>query len=682
MNILYRIIRKNAVGSSNKTAIIDRRGSVTYGELWNRICFAAEVLRRNGLKKGGKVVISADSSIDFAVIFIAIQAAGGVSVPIDRAMRGETAAQMILTADAELFITLSRNKKSVQTSAKVFSYADVIGECAGGEVPFTDSELDLDDTAEIIFTTGTTGKPKGAIHTYRSISANMQMTFEGVGIRENDVILIPVALSHSYGLRVLRSSLFAGATVVLQNGALFFDELERNLRKNFCTGLAYITVGIEMMFSQLGEERVRDILGGLRYIEFSAGALPLNMRKKLCSLLPSTDILNTWGSTETGGALFINISQDRNKASAGKTMNGAEARLVSLDGKSFADGQSSGRLALCGDMVMSGYIGEPALTKASFLEDYLVTGDVVSINSDGYVFFEGRTDDIINCGGEKIAPAEVEHIALNCGGIEEAVCVGVKDKEGFFGEIPIIFIKPVSNEAFSVENLKKHFANTLVRTKIPREIIVTNNIPHNSMGKVERKKLIASYESRSIELANPVIQAILNRRSVRDFTEEEISSEVINKLVEAGTAAPSGRNTRTRIFVVLSDRNEIHSLKALVGKVAAREKTSFHGFNNPPLMILIANERRNRDGIQDSACAAENIMLACHSLGLGSVWLNSLMNICDTPEIRARLDSYGIPSSYIVWAALAIGFPAGRITDFVRKKEKVIYIGGKTDGNK
>lgn len=683
MNILYRIIKENAARIPDKTAVIDRRGSVSYAQLWKRICFAANRLRRSGLKKGSKVVISAGSSIDFAVIFIAVQAAGGVSVPIDRSIRGDTAAQLISAAQADLYISLSRNKNSVPTSAAVLSYSDVTGQSTEENLDFEDSELFPDDTAEIIFTTGTTGKPKGAVHTYRSISANIQMTFDGVGIRENDVILIPIALSHSFGLRVFRSVLYAGASVVLQNGALFFDELERNIRRNSCTGLAYITVGIEMMLSQLGNERVKDILGGLRYMEFSAGALPLNMREKLCGLLPETDILNTWGSTETGGALFINVSADVNKTSAGKTINGAEVRLVSIDGKSFADGNLDGRLAIRGDMLMSGYIGDPELTAASFLDGYLVTEDIVSVNDDGYVFFEGRADDIINCGGEKISPAEIEHAAYGFGEIEEAVCIGVKDKKGFFGEIPIIFIKPSAGVRISEDALKKYLSRSLERSKLPRKIIITDDIPHNSMGKVERKKLKARYESSNeINLDNPVINAILGRRSVRDFTDREIPLDVVEKLIEAGTAAPSGRNTRTRMFTVLRDRNEIRSLKELTGKVAAREKTSFHGFNNPSLMILISNERRNKDGVQDSACAAENIMLACHSLGLGSVWLNPLMNICDTAEIRERLDSYGIPRSYIVWAALSIGFPAGNIPDFIRKKEKVVYIGGKEDGYK
>lgn len=678
MNILHRIIRKNAIDISDKTAIIDRKGKISYKELWNKICFATEFMHKNGIKKGSKVVISADSSIDFAVIFIAVQAIGGVSVPIDRAIRGKTASQMIELANAEFFVSLSRNKNSISTSAKVFSYNDIIGYEPINKTSFSIVELSPDDMAEIIFTTGTTGKPKGAMHTYKSISTNIQMTFDGVGIRNDDVILIPISLSHSYGLRVFRSTLFAGATVVLQNGALFFDELENNIKKNFCTGLAYITVGIEMMFSQLGEKRVKDILGGMRYIEFSAGALPMSMRERLCSLLTSTDILNTWGSTETGGALFINVSKDKNKASAGKTINGAETRLVSFDGKSFADGQSSGRLAIRGDMLMTGYIGDSTLTANSFLGDYLITGDVVSINSDGYVFFQGRADDIINCGGEKISPAEVEQSARIMKSIEEAVCVGVKDNKGFFGEIPVIFIKPVSDSDFSVEELKKHFSHTLELNKIPRDIIVTENIPHNSMGKVERKKLIAEYEkSNSIDLNNSVIQTVMNRRSIRDFTDEKVPTEIIEKLVEAGTSAPSGRNTRTRIFTVINDKEEIQSLKAIIKNVSEREKTSFHGFNNPPLMILIANERRNRDGIQDSACSAENIMLVCHSLGLGSVWLNPLMNICDSPEIREKLNSYGIPESYIVWASLAIGFPAGKIPDFIRKEEKVIYIGGK-----
>ncbi len=679
MNILYKIIQEKAQEIPDKIAVTDRKGSVTYGVLWKRICSAADILCRNGMKRESRVVISADSSVDFAIIFIAVQASGGISIPIDRSLRGEKAEELLRTADADIFISLSRKKNISTDKVRVMTYADITENITEEFREFDFVLPNEDETAEIIFTTGTTGKPKGAVHTYRSISANIQMTYDGVGIKSDDVILIPIALSHSYGLRVFRSALYAGAEVVLQNGALFFDELERNIRKNHCTGLAYITVGIEMMLSQLGEEKTADILGGLRYIEFSAGALPLNMRQRLCVLLKNTDILNTWGSTETGGALFINVSKDKNTYSAGRTINGAEAAIADADGNISRKNNISGRLALKGEMVMSEYIGAPELTEAVFHDGWLLTGDIVSINEDGYVLFEGRADDIINCGGEKISPSEIEHTALGYGDIEEAVCVGVRDD--MFGEVPVIYIKPMEDRTITVDEIKKHMSRNLEHMKLPRDIIITDNIPHNSMGKIERKKLKAMYE-RQNNNCNPVISAILGRRSVRDFTEETVPEDIVRLLAETGTAAPSGRNTRTRMFTVISDRDEIRSLKELTGRIAAREKTSFHGFGEPPLMILISNERRNKDGIQDAACAAENIMIACHSLGLGSVWLNPLMNICDTAEIRERLDQYGIPRSYIVWAALAIGYPSGKIPDFVRKEESIIYIGGKTNGNK
>lgn len=678
MNVLYRIIQEKAQIVPDKTAITDRKASVTYGSLWKRICSAADILCRNGMKKGDKVVISADSSVDFAVIFIAVQAAGGISIPIDRSLRGEKAEALLKTADADIFISLSRKKNIGNDKVKVLTYADITNEITENIDSMDTVMPSADDTAEVIFTTGTTGKPKGAVHTYGSISANIQMTYDGVGIRNDDVILIPIALSHSYGLRVFRSALYAGAEVVLQNGALFFDELERNIKKNHCTGLAYITVGIEMMLSQLGEEKTADILGGLRYMEFSAGALPLNMRQRLCGLLKNTDILNTWGSTETGGALFINVSKDENTASAGRTINGAEAAVTDAEGHISRSKGISGRLALKGDMLMSGYIGAPELTEAAFLDGWLLTGDIVRINDEGYVFFEGRADDIINCGGEKFSPSEIEHTALSFGDIEEAVCVGVRDD--MFGEVPIIYIKPAEGRTVAADELKKHMSQKLEHMKLPRDIIITDDIPHNSMGKVERKKLKALYEGRN-NTDNPVISAILGRRSVREFTDEAVSEDIVKLLAEVGTSAPSGRNTRTRMFTVITDRDEIRSLKELTGRIAAREKTSFHGFNDPPLMILISNERRNKDGIQDSACAAENIMIACHSLGLGSVWLNPLMNICDISEIRERLDRYGIPRSYIVWAAVAIGHPSEKLPDFVRKEERITYIGGKSNGN-
>jgi len=129
---------------------------------------------------------------------------------------------------------------------------------------------------------------------------------------------------------------------------------------------------------------------------------------------------------------------------------------------------------------------------------------------------------------------------------------------------------------------------------------------------------------------------------------------------------------QTWCFTVLQDQKRIEELKDTIGRVAKENKVYFYGFNNPQAIVLLSNDRRNQFAIHDSSCAAENMMLAAHSFGIGSVWSNALATICDEPENRQMLDAYGVPKQHIVYATIAMGYPRveGRL---LAKKQDVIH---------
>lgn len=150
---------------------------------------------------------------------------------------------------------------------------------------------------------------------------------------------------------------------------------------------------------------------------------------------------------------------------------------------------------------------------------------------------------------------------------------------------------------------------------------------------------------------------------------------MLETLAECGTFAPSGHNLQTWRFTVVQNAETIAEIKELVRETAKREKVYFYGFNNPAALILVSNDRRNHYAVQDASCAAQNIMLAAHSLGLGSVWLNPLMTICDEPEIRELLRSFEVPDTHIVWAMLALGYPAQEGKLLAKRQDAVRWMG-------
>lgn len=153
---------------------------------------------------------------------------------------------------------------------------------------------------------------------------------------------------------------------------------------------------------------------------------------------------------------------------------------------------------------------------------------------------------------------------------------------------------------------------------------------------------------------NETMKTILSRRSIRNFTKETISEDILNDLVAAALHAPSGMCKKTWKFTVVTNIEIIKKLAATIKKVLGREQYTMY---NPVAIIIPSNDRENNFGREDNACALQNIFLAAHSYGVGSVWINQLTNICDEPEIRNILSELEIPSNHIVYGLAALGYP-------------------------
>ena len=164
---------------------------------------------------------------------------------------------------------------------------------------------------------------------------------------------------------------------------------------------------------------------------------------------------------------------------------------------------------------------------------------------------------------------------------------------------------------------------------------------------------------------NEVMKNILTRRSVRAFNEQDIPRKALDQILQAGLYAPSGMNKQTWQFTAIVNREKIQELAKLIEKALGRKGYNFY---NPSVIILVSNERESNWGKEDSACALENIFLAAHSFGIGSVWINQLKDICDEPEIRNYLQEIGVPENHLVYGIAALGYAATEVNQEVHKK--------------
>ena len=306
--------------------------------------------------------------------------------------------------------------------------------------------------------------------------------------------MIPLPLNHSFALRVLRGTLYLGATVVLQNGFTFAKQIEDNIERYHCNALIMVPASVETIMKQMQDQFAR-IMGSFRYIEVGAGALSVDQRKKLVEMLPHTQIYNTWGSSESGGVIFYNVTAaiksniERCFSALGKPIEGVEIVTIDSYGEVCnGNEQNPGRMGLRGNNLMLGYYNDPELTKTAFLDGYLLTNDLVYRDDDGLLHMLGRTDDIINVGGEKVSPIEIENVFSEYIGIDECACIGVVDKEGILGNVPILYY--TSSESKIDDNELRQFASSkLERFKIPSRYIKIDKLPRNSMFKIDKGAL-------------------------------------------------------------------------------------------------------------------------------------------------------------------------------------------------
>ncbi len=673
---ILEAVMEHAVQMPDKPAVCFKDERLSYRQLLERVETAAFLLRGTyEVRKRDYVMVSALSKPGFVVFLLAIQYLGAVAVPVDKTSTGDHLCQLCRFMEPKVFITDNRlDDPSVRKASFADLYQRVCSSRGHGYAGY--EHPDMEDIAEVIFTTGTSGDPKGAMLSYGALRKGAEYTLDGVHRTENDVELIPLPLNHSFGLRVLRAMLYAGGTVVLQNGFMFLKETRRNIEEFGCTGIAVVPALIERLYNSLGTE-FGQVFGTLHHMEISAGSLSLDMKQKLLQLIPEVQIFNVWGSSESGGVIFLDVAAHKEHlGSLGIPAEGAEIKMVDADGRFIhADSPDhAGRMILRGKMLMSGYFKRDDLTAETLSEGYLYTNDLAYMSTDGFVYMLGRTDDIINAGGEKVAPVEVENAASQHPSVAVCACIGGEDRDGGSGQVLVLYVVPAAGE-MNEKEIAAFLSGKLEQYKVPRHYVEVNELPRNAMHKIDRKKLRQMWAGSLDEIrTNPVVHAIMNRRSIRDFTDRRIPREILETIVTCGCHAPSGHNMQTWRFTVVRDRAAVSRLREAAGQAAKRNHVYFYGFQNPDALILISNDVRNPDGVQDSSCAAQNIMLAAHTYGIGSVWVNVLMKLCGEPEIREILDAYGIPKNHNVWAMLALGYPANRPAVLAKKKDVVRWV--------
>ena len=494
-------LARNALKNPDKLCLADEKMALSYKEVWDAIAGLALELDKRGVSREKCVVIECDQSVNYMIWEFAIQLLKGIFVPLEK----NAALPRILEIAGETDAVLHVANKEVPELSDVphmdikMATAFSLGCVRDGIYRGSLEDLEIldfpksEDVAEILFSTGTTGKSKGIVLTHGNDVAIAENVCYGVKMKPDNVEMIPMPTSHSHGLRRTYANMANGSSVIFVDNLMLLKKVFAMMEEYHVTSMDLSPSMLGIIF-KLSKDRLGDYADVMDYIQLGSAPLSEEDKNHLSRILPNTRLYNFYGSTEAGCSCLMDFNgADRPTGCIGKPATNAEFIVVDENRnpiKSSAD--NLGFLASRGAINMKEYFKAPDLTREAMPDgDYIYTKDMGYIDDEGYVYMLGRKDDVINFGGVKISPEEIESMVIKNDIIADCACVPVEDP--ITGQAPKLYIKLNESSAddYDAKAFKVFLSDVLDANKQPKFIEIIDEIPRTFNGKIKRKELMA-----------------------------------------------------------------------------------------------------------------------------------------------------------------------------------------------
>ena len=468
-------VRFYAGMTPDRLCVADPDEAMSYGAFWRRILEKAAALRARGIGPGDRVLARTAQRGDFLALHFGVHLLGGVFIPAAKELPPE--GMRALAERLHPKIVLGNSRLEVQ----------------GGFEPAAMPAPG--DTATILYTTGTTGASKGIVLSHTAEVAVAQNVFYGTHMEMDTVELVPMPISHSYGLRHVFGLLLGGRSAVLSDGVSMAGDLF-GLMDRYGVNAISLTPAAVNVLRRVSGDRLGEYRDRLRYIQLGTAGVDPSMKAYLLALLPNSRLYQYYSSTEAGCACIQDFSHAVDSRRVGRPAVNAHFEIVDDEGRPIESGEDRwGRIACLGPMNMTGYDGDPALTERAMSGGYVISGDIGYLDGEGYLCFVGRAGDIINAGGFKVAPQEVEAAAMATGVLTECACCGEPDE--VLGQAPVLYAVPKPDCAFDPRAILAALSRSLEPYKLPRRVARLAALPRNAIGKVQRDRCREAEEERS-----------------------------------------------------------------------------------------------------------------------------------------------------------------------------------------
>ncbi len=464
----------------NEVAIISGDLEITYKELTENIGRFRSYLKAMGVEPGDNVGLYYKNSAEFIYAYFAVIGLGAVIVPFNRMLTAHEVEYIANDAKMKHIITMTALDLPDHYSQIVVP--ECIGQILATEIVEEASiTRDMDDVTTIIYTSGTTGQPKGAMLTHQNLISNADSVVKHFDMSGEDKSLCVLPMFHSFAWTVCVLAPFKSASKVVVVENFMPKDVIRTIEDKQVTMVS----GVPTMYTYYLALGSAENFKSVRAFISGGASLPVeileNFEKKM-----DKRIFEGYGLSEASPVVTINPLSLVKPGSIGTTLPNVQVKVVLDDGTEAPVGER-GELLVKGPNVMKGYINLPEVTQKTIQDDWLHTGDVAYIDSEGYVFIVDRIKDIVIVSGLNVYPREIEELLYQFGGIVEASVIGVPDKKR--GEVTVAYISIGENADFDDTALKDYLKENLAQFKLPKRIIKLDTLPKNATGKIMKKTL-------------------------------------------------------------------------------------------------------------------------------------------------------------------------------------------------
>jgi long-chain acyl-CoA synthetase len=470
-----------------KTANLDKpfvvgKEEISFQELYNTSLSLASWLEKN-VGQNHHIILLSVNNLFFITSYLAIIKSGNICVPLDPNIEKDNFNYINeLTNPVLIFLTRDFEQKVALQSNKCI-YPDTVYDHQGKSMKINDKGFDIERCSEVIFTSGSTGKPKGVMISHKNLISNTGSIVEYLKLSKGDRMLVVLPFYYCYGLSLLHTHLRVGGSIVLNNSFIFLGTIIKDLKEYKCTGFAGVPSHYQILLRK-SDSFKQTIFPDLKYVTQAGGKLATIFIDEFRESFPKITFFVMYGQTEATARLSYLPPQlyENKKGSMGKGIPGVELKVINEKGEPVNPGET-GEVIARGDNIMIGYFADEEGTRNTLKNGWLYTGDLGTVDKDGYIYLTARKKEIIKVRGKRISPKEIETVILEIPEVIDCSIEGIDDDlEGEMLKATVVVRKDAKNN-ISKESIMQHCSKYLVKYKIPQIYDLKEDLTISATGK-------------------------------------------------------------------------------------------------------------------------------------------------------------------------------------------------------